>query len=79
MLPVLAQITASQPASLALLMAMVMPRSLKDPVGLRPSYLTKTFTSLPIRSSMAGTGISGVAPSLRVITGVVEVTGSQAL
>jgi hypothetical protein len=33
-LPVLAQMTAWLPASTALLMAIVMPRSLNDPVGL---------------------------------------------
>jgi hypothetical protein len=58
-------------------MAIVMPRSLKDPVGLRPSYLRKTFTPRPMRSAITGAGISGVAPSRRVITGVAAVTGSQ--
>ena len=77
MLPVLAQITASEPASLALEMAMVMPRSLKEPVGLRPSYLRNTFTPLPIRSAITGAGIRGVAPSRRVITGVLSLTGSH--
>ena len=77
MLPVLAQITASEPASRALLIAMVMPRSLKEPVGLRPSYLRNTFTPRPIRSEITGAGISGVAPSRRVITGVAAETGSQ--
>jgi L-asparaginase II len=42
-LPVLAQMTACDPASRALLMAIVMPRSLKDPVGLAPSTLSHTF------------------------------------
>ena len=41
-LPVLAQITAWLPASTALLIAIVMPRSLKDPVGLAPSTLSQT-------------------------------------
>ena len=56
---------------------MVMPRSLKEPVGLRPSYLRNTETPRPMRSEMAGAGISGVAPSLRVITGVLALTGNQ--
>ena len=38
-LPVEAQITACDPSSSALEMAMVMPRSLNEPVGLSPSYL----------------------------------------
>ena len=58
-------------------MAMVMPRSLKDPVGFRPSYFTNTFTPLPICSATDGTGIKGVAPSRRLITGVASLTGSQ--
>ena len=56
---------------------MVMPRSLNEPVGLSPSYFTYTFTPLPIRSAIEGTGIKGVAPSRSVITGVVVLTGSQ--
>ena len=42
-LPVDAQMTARAPCSAALLMAMVMPRSLKDPVGLAPSYFSHTW------------------------------------
>jgi hypothetical protein len=38
-LPVDAQITALAPASAAFEIAMVMPRSLNDPVGLAPSTL----------------------------------------
>jgi hypothetical protein len=38
-LPVDAQITACEPASTARLIAMVIPRSLKEPVGLEPSTL----------------------------------------
>ena len=34
--------TAFAPASAALEIAMVMPRSLKEPVGLAPSYLSHT-------------------------------------
>ena len=45
MLPVEAQMTAFEPSSMALEMATVIPRSLKDPVGLRPSYLSSTRAS----------------------------------
>ena len=39
-LPVEAQTTACAPRCLACEMAAVMPRSLNEPVGFRPSYLT---------------------------------------
>ncbi len=39
-LPVLAQMTARAPCFFAIEMAVVIPRSLNDAVGLRPSYLT---------------------------------------
>ena len=39
-LPVDAQIIALLPSSTAFVTAMVMPRSLNEPVGLRPSYFT---------------------------------------
>ena len=45
-LPVDAQTTASAPSALATEMAVVMPRSLKDPVGLLPSTLS--HTSAPV-------------------------------
>ena len=38
-LPVEAQMTAREPISSAFEMATVMPRSLKEPVGLNPSHL----------------------------------------
>ena len=38
-LPVEAHIIASDPSSTAFVTAMAMPRSLNEPVGLRPSYL----------------------------------------
>ncbi|CAB4603467.1 unannotated protein [freshwater metagenome] len=40
--PVDAQITALAPSSAALEIAIVMPRSLKDPVGLAPSTFSQT-------------------------------------
>jgi hypothetical protein len=44
-LPVEAQMTAFDPSSTALDMATVMPRSLNDPVGFRPSYFRRTVAS----------------------------------
>ena len=64
-----AQMTAWLPSSTALLMAIVMPRSLKDPVGLAPSTLR--YTSQPVSSDRCGAGTSGVPPSRSVTTGVV--------
>ena len=56
-------------------MAIVMPRSLKEPVGLAPS--TFRNTSHPVRRESSGAGSSGVAPSWSVTTGVVSLTGSR--
>jgi len=67
--------TAFEPSSTALEMATVMPRSLNDPVGLSPSYLSSTRAST--RSDRYGAGSSGVPPSRRVTTGVASVTGSR--
>src|SRR5439155_2719827 len=67
-LPVDAHTTALAPSSTALEMASVMPRSLNDPVGLRPSYFRNTRA--PTRSPSLGAGSSGVPPSYRVTTGV---------
>ena len=79
MFPVLAQITASRPSSFALLIAIVIPRSLKDPVGLRPSYFKKTFVPFPIKLLIDSLKISGVFPSFREIIGVCFVTGRYCL
>ncbi|CAB5016745.1 unannotated protein [freshwater metagenome] len=43
MLPVDAQMTAFAPSSAALEMAIVIPRSLKDPVGFAPSNFSQTW------------------------------------
>ena len=67
--------TALAPSSFARVMAIVMPRSLKDPVGLAPSTLR--CTSQPVRSESTCAGTSGVPPSRRVTTGVVAETGSR--
>ena len=76
MLPVDAHTTALAPSSTAMEMAMVMPRSLKLPVGLDPS--TFSHTSAPTRSERRGAATSGVPPSRRVTTGVRSVMGRKA-
>jgi hypothetical protein len=67
--------TARAPPSTALEIAMVMPRSLKDPVGFMPSYFR--YRSIPgaIFFASRAARISGVLPSPSVITGVCAVTG----
>src|SRR5258708_27478437 len=67
--------TALAPSSAALLMAIVMPRSLKEPVGLAPSTLR--CTSHPVSWDSRFAGSSGVPPSSRVTTGVLADTGSR--
>jgi hypothetical protein len=67
--------TAFEPSSTALEMATVMPRSLKEPVGFSPSYLSSTLASS--RSERYGAGSSGVPPSRNVTTGVASLTGSR--
>jgi hypothetical protein len=74
-LPVEAQITAREPASTALDMAIVMPRSLNEPVGLKPSHLRKMATLGSVASASRGAGTSGVLPSSSVTTGVLSLTG----
>ena len=76
MLPVDAHTTALAPSSTAMEMAIVMPRSLKLPVGLAPSTFSQT--SAPTRSERRGAGTSGVPPSSRVTTGVRSVIGRKA-
>ena len=75
MLPVEAQTTALAPSSTALEIAIVMPRSLKEPVGLAPSTLS--HTAAPTRSDSRGAGTSGVPPSSSVTTGVSSVMGRK--
>ena len=76
MLPVDAHTTALAPSSTAMEMAMVMPRSLKLPVGLAPS--TFNHTSAPTCSERRAAGTRGVPPSSRVTTGVRSVIGRKA-
>src|ERR1035437_7430126 len=74
-LPVEAQITALAPCRAATDIAAVMPRSLNDPVGLTPSYLTKT--SAPTNALRWAARISGVPPSPRVTIGAPSREGSR--
>jgi hypothetical protein len=73
-LPVEAHTTAREPSSSAFEIATVMPRSLNEPVGFRPSYLSQT--SAPISLLMRSEKIKGVSPSSSVTMGVASVTGS---
>ena len=74
-LPVDAQITSLAPRSTAAEIAIVMPRSLKEPVGLSPSTFSSTRAT-PARCARRGASSSGVLPSSNVTTGVDAVTGS---
>ena len=67
--------TAREPASTAFDIAIVMPRSLKDPVGLNPSHLRWMDRLGSVASASRGAGSSGVFPSSNVTTGVFSVTG----
>ena len=76
MFPVDAHITALAPSPTALETAMVMPRSLKEPVGFIPSYFKYTW-SAPTSFARAGASIRGVPPSPSVIIGVLLSTSSR--
>ena len=76
MLPVEAQTRTRAPSSIALATATTMPRSLKEPVGFRPSYLKKSRRR-PSDGPMLRLGTSGVEPSSSETSGVASVTGSQ--
>src|SRR5699024_4677349 len=67
--------TARAPFAAATDMAVVMPRSLKDPVGLRPSYFTCTWA--PTSSLRCSAGTRGVPPSRRVTVGAPASIGSR--
>jgi hypothetical protein len=73
--PVDAQIKPWAPRSTALETATVIPRSLNEPVGFKPSHLIKTRP--PIRSLNRGAKTRGVEPSPRVMIGVPSPTGRQ--
>src|SRR5205823_11223236 len=68
--PVDAQMIAFAPRSSALDTAKVMPRSLNEPVGLTPSFLTKTSQSRPTTLLNCGQKFSGVFPSPKETIGV---------
>src|SRR4051812_4549227 len=74
-LPVDAHTTAFAPSPTATDRATVMPRSLKDPVGLSPSTLI--HTSAPVSSESHGLSTSGVPPSRRVYVGVPSGSGNH--
>ena len=56
--------------------ATVSPRSLKDPVGFKPSYLKKSRRR-PSEAAMFRLSTSGVEPSSRSTIGVASVTGRR--
>ena len=68
MFPVEAHIMAFDPDSTALETAMVIPRSLNEPVGLSPSYFKKIDILGFIFCASRGAGIKGVLPSCIVMT-----------
>jgi len=74
-LPVDAQMTARVPSSRAFETATVIPLSLNEQVGFNPSYFKYILKPPPMDSPKLSAAMSGVLPSLRVITGVFSVTG----
>ena len=76
MFPVDAQITALAPCPTALDTAMVIPRSLNEPVGFIPSNFRYT-RSAPTSLARAGAETKGVPPSPREIIGVFLSTSSR--
>src|SRR5437660_8093678 len=75
-LPVDAHTTTLAPSSAAFEIAIVIPRSLNDPVGFAPS--TFNITRAPTASDRRGASTSGVLPSHKVTSGVFSVTGNRA-
>src|SRR6478735_9159292 len=74
-LPVDAQTTAPAPCSSACETATVIPRSLKDPVGLAASTFSQT--SHPVRPDSQSERTRGVPPSPRLTREASAVMGSQ--
>jgi len=66
--PVDAQMTESEPSAFAFETAIVIPRSLKEPVGFSPSYFRYSEVPGAIRRASAGAGTRGVFPSSSVTT-----------
>ena len=79
MLPVEAHIIACDPSSFAFVTAIVIPRSLKLPVGFEPSYFKYISQSKPIFLAKFSALISGVLPSHNVIISVESLTGKYSL
>ena len=75
MFPVEAQTTFAAPSSAAFDSAIVMPRSLNEPVGFAPSSFR--YSSTPSWAPSRSARTSGVEPSPSEITGVASVTGSR--
>ena len=76
MLPVDAQITCLAPNSTALVTPMVMPLSLKLPVGFSPSFFIHKFVS-PNASPRRSERCRPVPPSLKVTKRVVSWIGMK--
>src|ERR1700761_5486127 len=74
-LPVDAHNTACWPRATASVTAIVIPRSLNEPVGLRPSTLRCTVQ--PVYSDSRGADINGVPPSSRVMAVQLSSSGSR--
>src|SRR2546423_4586912 len=67
--------SAAAPRSTAFETATVIPRSLKEQVGFRPSYFKYTSQSRPTISLSRGEKIKGVPPSPNEMIGVESETG----
>src|SRR5690349_8558575 len=67
--------TALAPWPAATEIAVVIPRSLNEPVGFSPSNFNHTSASTNVERCSAG--ISGVPPSRRVTTGIPSSAGSR--
>ena len=76
MLPVDAQMTARAPSWAAIEMAIVIPRSLNDPVGFPPSNFSSTRH--PVSSESHPDSTRGVPPSHRLITAASAGSGIRA-
>ncbi len=68
---------AFAPSSTALATAITMPRSLKEPVGFKPSYFP--YNVIPNSFDKFFKGINGVFPSAKAICGVLSVIGKYSL
>jgi hypothetical protein len=68
---------AFAPESTALVTAIVIPRSLNEPVGFKPSNLQKICCFHPNWAGKFFNSIIGVLPSFKLITLVESLTGSR--